>query len=52
LAGALLSNTVPAPPLLRDDKMDSAKDVHMKITAEIVVALESSVADPRGPNAV
>ena len=52
LIGALRSNTVPAPPLLRDDKTDSARDVHMNTIAEIVVALESNVADPRGPNAV
>ncbi len=32
--------------------IESEMDVSMNTTAEIVVALESSVADPRGPNAV
>jgi hypothetical protein len=52
LAGALRSNTVPAPPLLRDAKIDNVRDVHINTIAEIVVALESNVADPRGPKAV
>jgi hypothetical protein len=32
--------------------MESDSEVIMKITADIVVALESKVADPRGPKAV
>ena len=32
--------------------IDSDSDVTMNKIAEIVVAFESSVADPRGPNAV
>ncbi len=32
--------------------IDSEIEVTMKTTAEIVVAFESSVAEPRGPNAV
>lgn len=51
-AGVVRSKTVPAPPLLRDARIDSASDVHMKTIAEIVVAFDSKVAEPRGPNAV
>jgi hypothetical protein len=32
--------------------IESARDVSMNTTAEMVVAFESSVAEPRGPNAV
>ena len=32
--------------------IESAMEVTMKITAEIVVAFESNVAEPRGPKAV
>ncbi len=32
--------------------IDNAIEVIMKSTAEIVVALDKSVAEPRGPNAV
>ena len=32
--------------------IESPSDVHMKTIAEIVVAFDSKVADPRGPNAV
>jgi hypothetical protein len=32
--------------------IDSDSDVIIKSTADIVVAFDSSVADPRGPNAV
>jgi hypothetical protein len=39
-------------PPLRVAMIESVSDVNMKITAETVVAFESSVADPRGPNAV
>jgi len=56
LAGACLagepSSTVEPKPALRVAMMDSAIDVTMKRTAEIVVAFESSVAEPRGPKAV
>ena len=47
------SSTGPTDvPALRVATMDSEIDVSMNKTAEIVVAFESSVADPRGPNAV
>ena len=39
-------------PILRVATIESVIDVIMNSTAEIVVAFESSVADPRGPNAV
>ena len=39
-----------APP--RDAMMESVIEVSMKITVDQVVALERTVADPRGPNAV
>jgi hypothetical protein len=54
-AGAFdLSNTVfpPTEPAFRVAKIESDSEVIMKTTAETVVALESSVADPRGPKAV
>lgn len=40
------------PPAPRVAKIDSDIDVNIKTIAEIVVALDRSVADPRGPNAV
>ena len=47
------SSTGPTDvPALRVATMDSEIDVSMNKTAEIVVAFERSVADPRGPNAV
>ena len=47
------SSTGPTDvPELRVATMESEIDVSMKSIAEIVVAFESSVADPRGPNAV
>ena len=56
LAGVFaFSSTVVAPPLVPIvlvARIESAKDVTIKTTADIVVALESSVAEPRGPNAV
>jgi len=43
----------PAPALAsRVCTIESVKDVIMNSTAEPVVSLESSVAEPRGPNAV
>ena len=46
------SNTEAPRPALRVAMMESVIEVTMKITAEIVVAFESKVAEPRGPNAV
>ena len=40
------------PPASRVAKIDSDMDVNMNTIAEIVVAFDSSVADPLGPNAV
>ncbi len=51
-AGVFRSRIVALPPALRMASIESASDVHMNTTAEIVVAFESSVAEPRGPNAV
>ncbi len=58
-AGALfcvvfvLSRTVlPVPPAFRVARIDRESDVTMNNTADIVVALDNNVADPRGPNAV
>ena len=53
-AGFALSRTVlpTDEPAFRVARMDSDKDVTMKTTADTVVALERSVAEPRGPNAV
>ncbi len=46
-------NTVaPAPPAFRVAKIESDIDVNINTMAEIVVAFDSSVAEPRGPNAV
>jgi len=39
-------------PLRRTAKMESVIEVTIKSTADQVVALESAVAAPRGPNAV
>ena len=55
LAGADLvapSKTVDPKPALRVAMIESERDVTMNSTAEIVVAFESSVAEPRGPKAV
>ena len=49
--GALSSTEVPKPEFLVAI-MESDSEVTMKSTADIVVALESRVADPRGPKAV
>lgn len=47
-------NTEPEPvvPLRRTAKIDSVIDVSINSTADQVVAFESAVAAPRGPNAV
>ena len=50
--GVLPSRTVVLMPALRIARMESASDVHINTMAEIVVTLESSDAEPRGPNAV
>lgn len=49
-----LSKIVLAPvaPARRVARIESESEVTMKRTAEAVVAFDSSVADPRGPNAV
>jgi len=52
LFGGAESRTVVPNPALRVAIIDRLNDVSMNSTAEIVVAFESSVADPRGPNAV
>ena len=55
LAGAGLvapSKTVDPKPALRVAMIESEREVTMNSTAEIVVAFESSVAEPRGPKAV
>jgi hypothetical protein len=49
--GALSSTDVPSPAFLVAS-IDNDSDVTMNSTADIVVALESRVADPRGPKAV
>jgi hypothetical protein len=46
------SNTVEPRPALRVAMIESESEVIMNRIAEIVVALESKVAEPRGPNAV
>ena len=55
LAGADLvapSKTVDPKPALRVAMIESEREVTMNSTAEIVVAFESNVAEPRGPKAV
>jgi hypothetical protein len=46
------SNTVEPRPALRVAMIESESEVTMNRIAEIVVAFESNVAEPRGPNAV
>jgi hypothetical protein len=46
------SNTLEPKPALRVAMIESESDVTMNSTAEMVVAFESKVADPRGPKAV
>ncbi len=54
-AGAVLagcfcrSSTLPDEAALRVARTASESDVTMKIAAAMVVAFESTVADPRGP---
>ena len=50
LAGAVSSTDVPSPAF-RVARIESESEVTMNNTAEMVVAFESSVADPRGPKA-
>jgi len=53
LAGAFWrSKTLPDEAAPRVAKIANVSDVIMKIAAPSVVAFESSVAEPRGPNAV
>ena len=49
--GELSSTDVPSPAFLVAN-IDNDSDVTMNSTADMVVALESRVADPRGPKAV
>jgi hypothetical protein len=42
----------PVAPARRVARIESESEVTINRTAEAVVAFESSVADPRGPNAV
>jgi len=52
-AGACcFSKTLPDDPAPRVARIASVKDVSMNTAAAIVVALERTVADPRGPKAV
>jgi hypothetical protein len=51
VAGAVSSTLEPKPDILVA-MIESVIDVSMKTIADTVVALESRVADPRGPNAV
>jgi hypothetical protein len=46
------SKTVEPKPALRVAMIESESEVIMNRIAEIVVAFESNVAEPRGPNAV
>ena len=51
-AGRVESNTEVPKPAFRVARIESVRDVTMKRTAEIVVAFDKRVAEPRGPNAV
>ncbi len=46
------SNTLPELPEFRVVKMANDNEVTINSAAAMVVAFESTVADPRGPNAV
>ena len=46
------SNTEVPSPALRVARIESDNDVTINRIADIVVAFDNSVADPRGPNAV
>ena len=50
--GALSITVAPMPPAPRVATIESAMDVSMNTIAEMVVTLESSDAEPRGPKAV
>jgi len=53
VAGAFIfSNTLPEVAAPRLARIDNESDVTMNSAAASVVALESKVADPRGPKAV
>jgi hypothetical protein len=52
LAGVFFSRIVELVPEFRAATIERDSDVSMNTMAEIVVAFESRVADPRGPNAV
>ena len=52
LPAGVASSTVVPKPEFREARIESDSDVTIKSTAEIVVALESSVAEPRGPKVV
>lgn len=47
-----LTSREDVPPALRVARTDRDMDVSMKTMAEMVVAFDSRVADPRGPKAV
>ena len=49
--GALSSTDVPSPAFFVA-RIDSEREVTINRIADTVVAFDSSVADPRGPNAV
>jgi hypothetical protein len=51
LCGEVSSTVVPSPAF-RVARIDNESEVTINNTAEIVVAFESNVADPRGPKAV
>ena len=46
------SSTLPEEAELRTPRIANESEVNMKTAAAIVVARESTVADPRGPKAV
>jgi hypothetical protein len=50
--GGAASNTDVPSPALRVANIDNESDVSMNMIADMVVAFESKVADPRGPKAV
>ena len=50
--GACFSKTLPDDVAPRVAMIASVNDVNMNAAAAMVVALERTVADPRGPNAV
>src|SRR5712675_1718654 len=49
---SLTPERTDAGPVLREAKIDNVIDVTIKMIADQVVALVSTVAAPRGPNAV